>query len=74
MKIVTFKCENCGNEYKVEYKTEEKIPFYICCKCTKKAKRYYNEIVIEKELENVSAAAQTMLYSSLPSGKNKVNI
>lgn len=70
MKIVTYMCKECGASIKREY-ADEKVEFSVQCECGGKAIRQFNNITTGKENENVSAAIQTMLYSKLPSDKEK---
>jgi len=74
MKNLTFQCK-CGYSFTLNFNTQDKLPFSVLCqKCKNQATRCFNNINLNKENDNVSAAIQTMLFSTLPSGKNKVNV
>lgn len=75
MKRAEFHCANCEHTQTIRYKQDEKIPLSMKCpKCGKAAKRKYEEVVIETENENVSAAISTTLWGTLPSGRDKAII
>jgi len=67
---VTYICPNCQAIIK---QLLSDPPFNWDCMCGTAAIRSYGNVEFEKESDNISKAAQTMLYSQLPSGKNKVN-
>jgi len=69
--IVSYYCEHCDKTF--SRKQIQSPAFTTDCECGHKATRTYKNITSTKEDENVSAAIETMKYSSLPSGKNKVN-
>jgi hypothetical protein len=45
-----------------------------CPHCHKKLVRQFGEIETDRENENVSAAIQTMMYSKMPSQRDKAII
>lgn len=64
-----YKCESCGLEFWYE---STKLPFSVDCKkCKSKSKRTFKGIGFDREPETVSNAMQTMMWGSLPSGKDK---
>ena len=70
MKQATYKCDSCKSNIILIVK--DKFPIFTECeKCQKPAFRLFKDTEITKEPENVSAAIQTMLYSKLPSGRDK---
>ena len=70
MKRATYKCDICQSTILLIVK--DKFPMTTLCeKCQKPAYRIFTDTEITRESENVSAACQTMLWSSLPSGKDK---
>jgi len=70
--IVTYKCAKCGK--KTIEKTKPPVKVTIQCDCGSTAVREFNNISLDKEDDNVSAAINTMLWSKLPSDKDKINV
>ena len=71
--ITTYYCKLCDKKFTRVTKID-KPPFSIKCpNCDTVSNRVFKNITSEKEDDNVSAAIDIMKYSSLPSGKDKVN-
>jgi len=66
--IISYKCNLCKKEFQKNMATPESETI---CSCGYKAKRLYKNIDTETENSNVSSAIRTMMFSSLPSGKDK---
>jgi len=72
MKKAQYKCQDCNWSNSLNFDLSAKIPLSTKCpSCGKTAYRSFNSTSLSKESETVSAAIQTMLFSSLPSGKDK---
>jgi len=74
MKLASFYCQYCKKVLRKQFESQESIPMKIKCDCNAEAKRQFNNLITSKEPETVSAALQTMLYSGLPSGRDKAVI
>jgi len=70
--IVSYYCESCKSTTSIKHVLP--VSFNIDCNCGGKANRVWRNIESTKENENISSAIETMKYSTLPSGKNKVAI
>jgi hypothetical protein len=73
MKSATYECEECKKVVTLRFTPEDRISLSIDCRhgCHAAMHRSFDKMETNIESESVSAAAQTMLWSNLPSGRQK---
>ena len=69
--IVTYHCDTCKNTFQ---RTLKKTEPKVSCRCGSEASRVFKNIDIDMEDSTVSTAIRTMMFSQLPSGRDKVVI
>jgi len=73
MKTGTYKCQapECGKVFTKTYLPDDFVLVSVMCDCGGMAFRTFGHVDFTKEPDTVSTAIQTMMYSSLPSGRDK---
>jgi hypothetical protein len=69
---VRYECDSCHEIDTLEYEIGKPIPTSYVCKCGGRKRRMFGDIGTDKIDDSVSYGVQTMLYSSLPSGSDRI--